>query len=172
MKSLNTREDKSSQSFLIEDTWKRLADSSRLEVETAKNFILKHSVPLFKNLGVRSPEISEYIHKLNSLDFKEAGLSSRTHVSKKGYQALSRSYESILDEIKRIKDKISDLIEFNPNLQNSILESVRKKIGEGQYGYHKSNVPFEIFQNADDAIKELEYYSGSIPSERKFFVLN
>ena len=69
VKSLNTREDKSSQSFLIEDTWKRLADSSRLEVETAKNFILKHSVPLFKNLGVRSPEISEYIHKLNSLDF-------------------------------------------------------------------------------------------------------
>ncbi|WLT40560.1 hypothetical protein NON20_25825 (plasmid) [Synechocystis sp. B12] len=81
-----------------------------------------------------------------------------------------RDFERLSNDIEDIPKSIGDLIQSDKN-QLEILRAVRKKIGEGQYGYHESNIPFEIFQNADDAVKELETFSDVVDLKSKYFVL-
>jgi hypothetical protein len=166
-KTLNSRQDE----FIIENTWQRLIESHRLDIEVAKYFILKNARYLLKNLGVKNAQIWEKIRKWDDYEFQLTDLSIRSHVNREGYQRLLESHRKFSSLIQDIQDAIANLIESDSNVQKSIFLAVRKKIGEGQYGYHPSNVPFEIFQNADDAVTEMKYLSANVDSDREYFVL-
>ena len=51
-------------------------------------------------------------------------------------------------------EKICKEVEGRTDLQEKILDAVRRKIEQAQY--RTQSIPFELFQNADDAVLELE----------------
>lgn len=148
---------------LIEDIWKGLNDSQQIEVEVAKDFILKNSQHLLRSLGVQNHQIREQLRLWDDKEFALSIWHRRSHKNQK-------EFENLLKNIREISASIESLVK-SEETQPEILKSVRKKIGEGQYGYHLSNIPFEIFQNADDAVKEIKYLSGNNNSDREYFVL-
>jgi hypothetical protein len=57
------------------------------------------------------------------------------------------------------KKKLKTLIEKDINVQQEIVHAVRNRIGkESQYNYE--SIPFELFQNSDDAVVELMKVDG------------
>jgi len=61
--------------------------------------------------------------------------------------------------------KLGELIESKPEEQSSILEAIRTNIASN-YQYNHQSVPFELFQNADDSVVELEDMSCQL--EQRF----
>ncbi|MEI8374909.1 MAG: hypothetical protein WCJ35_18960, partial [Planctomycetota bacterium] len=61
---------------------------------------------------------------------------------------------------KPAKDKFRDLLENSSEAQSQVLSAVRNKIGR-HYQYTADCVPFEIFQNADDAsVQWAQFFSA------------
>lgn len=149
---------------LIENIWQRLNDYQNLEIEVAKDFILRGSRHTLRTLSIKSLKIAEQLKEWDNKEFALSDWEKRSHKN-------NREYEQIWQDIKSISIEIERLIQEDANIQQEVLESVRTKIGEGQYGYHPSNIPFEIFQNADDSIKELGYFIDFIEPERRYYVI-
>lgn len=59
--------------------------------------------------------------------------------------------------------KLKELLEKDPETQRLILEAVRENIKH--YQYNPQSIPFELFQNADDAVVELAEMMGDDPLE-------
>ena len=55
---------------------------------------------------------------------------------------------------------MQNLIQSDESAQHSLLTAVRRKV-EDHYQYEQQSVPFEIFQNADDAVVELREMRGN-----------
>jgi hypothetical protein len=80
----------------------------------------------------------------------------------------SREFEKNKNEIEEINSKISDTFQkiFRGNdvsLQNELIKGLRKKIKDFQYT--AESIPFELWQNADDAACELDYHADPLLSE-------
>ena len=58
------------------------------------------------------------------------------------------------------------MIQTDESTQHSLLVAVRRKI-EDHYQYKPQSVPFEIFQNADDAVVELLEMRGNSHTDNK-----
>ena len=56
------------------------------------------------------------------------------------------------------RDKVRQLLESDSETQRLCLEAVREKIGTNQYKL--DSIPFELFQNADDAVAEFRTLRG------------
>ena len=64
---------------------------------------------------------------------------------------------------RALKD-LADLVSSNAAVQQAVLDGIRKKIVG--YQYERSSIPFEILQNADDAVveyQEMQHAEGRLP---------
>jgi len=79
----------------------------------------------------------------------------------------------LLSEVERslpvIQGQITRLVREDPQAQALLLEMVRTKVGQ-HFQYSRSSIPFELFQNADDAVVELEDMAGPDGIFRAFLV--
>ena len=125
--------------------WASLSKVEQLHVAVAKKMILERLVPILRTLKVKQPPIGDLLNALHSEELKdvEADFSNQSRHSKK------------FDILR----KISHAVESDTELQKKLLESMRNKIEEFQY--QQPSVPFEIFQNADDAVSERINMEGS-----------
>ncbi|OYT68654.1 MAG: hypothetical protein CFK52_14600, partial [Chloracidobacterium sp. CP2_5A] len=57
------------------------------------------------------------------------------------------------EQRRNAKDAIRGLLQANPEVQAALLRAVAGKLA--QYQYDAASVPFELWQNADDAVCEL-----------------
>ena len=57
-------------------------------------------------------------------------------------------------ELREAKNALREVLENNQDVQTRILEAIKQRVAE-YYQYTEAAVPFEIFQNADDAAIEL-----------------
>lgn len=73
------------------------------------------------------------------------------------------------DSLPVVLDQISKLVSQDAQAQALLLEMVRAKVGR-HFQYSQSSIPFELFQNADDAVVELEGMGGTEPVLRSFLV--
>jgi len=147
---------------LIENVWKRLNEHKQLEIEIARDFILKGSRYVLRTLGVNNSKIIQQLKNWEDQEFILSDWGKRSHRN-------DVEYHNILKKIQKISTEIESLIQGDTDIQKEVLLSVRKKIG--QYGYHLNNIIFELFQNADDAVKELRLFIEHIPLERQYYVI-
>ncbi|HXE72159.1 MAG TPA: hypothetical protein VNO81_05825 [Candidatus Nitrosotenuis sp.] len=63
--------------------------------------------------------------------------------------------KSLAAQLRRVEDEIAGLVAKDEHVHAQLLHMVREKIGR-HFQYSESSIPFELFQNADDAVLELE----------------
>lgn len=148
--------------------WKKLSESEQLEIAVVKNIILNHLVAHFKPLGVHNlPEFKEVIgnYKRIETDLEKAKQDNDTQKIKQFQSNLEQS-----------KNELANVLINNEDAQLHVLNKIRSKLTDFQY--ELDSIPFELFQNADDAAIELgrcesypEEQNIQIPESAKRFVL-
>lgn len=149
----------------FEDIWGDLTKSDQLELQVARNVILEGASFVIEMLGV---------HQKNEIVKDLLNQMQKAIYQKVDYKNSKREYTELDRQIDNIKEKLANELEDpNPNnlVSSDFLESVREKIR--LYRYSESSVPFEIFQNADDALIELEMMgtNQSLESSRLQFII-
>jgi hypothetical protein len=138
--------------------WSELCHGEQLELEVAQRLILESAFFYFRQLrdrGLRS--VQDWVKRWDEVRYAEAERGTSG-------EALARKKRSLHVELQQN-------LEQNRALQADVLSAVQQKIKE--YQYRESSVPFELFQNADDAAAELAEMVGEekAPAAARRFVL-
>ena len=136
--------------------WDELSESDQLDISIAQERVVENGFLILDQLGLRSdPQIATVLDKWDAAQRLQAEQRSG---------AVARSATGSRDadaEMREAKSQLRLLLEDNRDVQSRILEAIRERVAE-YYQYTKAAVPFEIFQNADDASVELlEHFSVS-----------
>ena len=127
--------------------WRELARSDQLEIGIARRLILDHIPFYLRQLSVNGEKTRKYLNVCDSLKRRIAEA-----------EADGKSVESARQELHRKIDSLASYIDRSPDERQAIVQALRRKIE--QYQYDCSSIPFELFQNADDAAVEMaQYYS-------------
>ena len=135
--------------------WEKFGQSSQLDIRLAELSILDEIVSVLERLRVKKGRIGELIQKHRKA--KRLALESPNN----------------LYQLEEVKKEIQTYIKTDKGVQGRILEGVRREIGDHSQ-YFPDSVPFELFQNADDAFGE-RIMLGKKEAEgypRKFIVRN
>jgi len=123
--------------------WDELDKSDQVDIELAKSLILQNIPFYLKQLGA---------HKSNTI---RTILNNYRDDERKEQEYKGSEKEKEFKEAKETSLKvIQDTIESDDSTKRAILNLVRQKVRD--YQYQKESVPFELFQNADDALHDLE----------------
>jgi len=125
--------------------WDTLAKSEQLELSIAKAMILDglhHE--LFKLEAVKKNQsLSDWQKSFKRLEKDSAAAKA----SKKPIDHIEKS-------ITAAKEDLAKLMVTDKNVQQAVLTGIRKRVEQNQY--EVSSIAFEILQNADDAVTELQ----------------
>ncbi|ASC70358.1 hypothetical protein XM38_012960 [Halomicronema hongdechloris C2206] len=149
----------------IEEIWRDLLNSQQLYVKSARNYILQHLPVILRMLNINDQDIRKCLDQIGSLESELEELNLRRDAR------VNQRKRVISDQLEERKTQLIEMIETDHG-SLSVLQTVRRKIEHGQYGYDISNIPFELFQNADDALLEYERLLGQSLPERNHFVLS
>ncbi|MCM2372089.1 sacsin N-terminal ATP-binding-like domain-containing protein [Aporhodopirellula aestuarii] len=129
--------------------WDELSESDQLDISIAQERIIEHGFLILDQLGLRSdPQVSAI---LDSWDAADRLLAEQ----RSGAEGRSRDGRRNPDvELREAKNALREVLENNQDVQTRILEAIKQRVAE-YYQYTEAAVPFEIFQNADDAAIEL-----------------
>jgi len=159
--------DSSSLPESFEDVWEDLNKSDQLDIKVTRGVILDSVESTIKFLGVHRQN-QELKVKIDEID--NAIQQREDYRSRNNQEKVIKQEESI----NQLKQNLGNILEEeNSEIASSTLKAVREKIGHRQFGYDKTSVPFEIFQNADDALVELEMMAQNQPldeSRLQFFI--
>ena len=122
--------------------WRELDRSDQLEIGIARRLILDHLPLYLRQLSVRNEPIEE---QLTICDSRRRRIAEA--------EADGEVLEPARRELRSALEELADLVDGSPNEQQAVLQAVRNKLE--QYQYEASSIPFELFQNADDAAIEL-----------------
>lgn len=127
----------------LETLWNELDKSDQVDIELARSLILRNIPFYLKQLGAHQyPNLNAGLNR-----FREEERKEQEHKgTNKENQYRSRKENAL--------EALQTTIESDEGAQRAILESVRRKIKDFQY--QPESVPFELFQNADDALHDLE----------------
>ena len=142
-------------------TWEKdLAESDQLDISVTQSRIIEHGFLILDQYGLRNdPQLAEVLKKWDSADRLKAEQNSQVDAPPR---AQRRNPDLELEQARRA---LRQLLEQNQEAQQNILAAVRQRITD-YYQYEKDSIPFELFQNADDAYVELELHFGA-PSESR-----
>ena len=115
--------------------WEKFGQSNQMDIKLAELSILDEIVSVLERLRVKEGKIGELIRMHRRAKIIALQPPHQTH------------------RLNQVKKEIRTFIKNNTELQNRILEGVRREIGEHSQ-YFPDSVPFELFQNADDAFQE------------------
>lgn len=125
--------------------WAELEKSDQLSLVIARDLILE-SLPFYLQqlkVASRNPNLETALNDLRKLQ-KEKSEASNNHKLTAGIE------ESIL----KARESLANLMATNKDVQKVVLDGVKKRVKQNQY--EVSSIVFEIFQNADDAVHELQ----------------
>jgi len=156
--------------------WQQLSTSSQTSIAIAHKLFLKYA-PNFLidlNVGLKHEGLKQILNKWENLESAQESKKlfvenlRRTTQGRYAIEAERESYERIKTKIKDTRKEIYQLLEMK-EIKAAILEAIRNKIYNESY--RLQSIPFELFQNADDAVLELEEM-GEHGSEGKQFVIH
>lgn len=125
--------------------WALFDEADQLELDIARSLILDGLPQLLAQL----PKVKK--HPLLAEAFAAVDQGRREIASARR----ARSNLQLADDLfKGAIDDLANLVGSNDSVQQAVLNGIRKKI-EG-YQYERSSIPFEILQNADDAVVEYQ----------------
>lgn len=124
----------------LERLWEQLDNSNQLEVETARRLILNNLPFYLSQLSIRNEVIQDVL-----LDHRRAS----TAIAQAGDSRDARAERALGAAVEAMAAAITN----DPVVQHAVLSGVKGKLANFQY--ELSSIPFELFQNADDAAVEL-----------------
>ncbi len=136
----------------LDKIWQGVIESDQLDIQVAKNVLLESAPYVMRMLGVHHliPSVGQILSNWDDLCSDKAEIQQQNRPTKK-----------IEKRIKDLVFQLSTLLEEesseNEGVRDQLLEAVRKKIDS--FGYQYQSIPFELFQNADDAVVEWQIMS-------------
>jgi hypothetical protein len=147
----------SMQPYNLENLWEEWRDTEQLDLKVAQDLILENSMLYFKQLGGRQlATLNELMGRWQELQHEAAEIKNE-----KGETGSRSQLETIEKQKKELLSNLRGKLEKVPEVQEELLLAVRQKIGN-QFQYDVQSIPFELFQNADDASTELIGMVGSV----------
>ncbi|MDZ4818227.1 MAG: hypothetical protein SGJ20_04555, partial [Planctomycetota bacterium] len=143
----------------LDALWKTLEKSDQLEIEVARALLLENLPFYLRQLGAHNR--SESLKK--ALDDNDRARKRLTENSS-GAQSNESVSEGLRDQVRVAREAVASSLVEDPVAQEAVLDAVRHKLRDFQYDLQ--SVPFELFQNADDAAIELglcEAYPDKLP---------
>jgi hypothetical protein len=133
----------------FDEVWDELAKSEQLDLQMAQLHVLSGLPNTLMGLGLRRVEPLASVLR-NWLGANRESVQLKANDDQRRRQAEERKRKSC--------DSLGQLIETSAEAQNQCLEAVREKIRMSQYT--PDSIPFELFQNADDAVAQLRTLQG------------
>ena len=151
----------------LDKVWTDLTQSEQLDIQVTRGVILDSVQATIQFLGVHQKN-EQVKQQINGID---KAIQLREDYRNRKVDERVQQQEQIINNLKQNLGSILD--EENSQIALDILAAVRKKIGHGHFGYDKTSIPFEIFQNADDALVALEMMGQNqpLPESRIQFIL-
>lgn len=123
--------------------WEELDKSEQLDIRIAQQLVLNHIPFYLRQLGVhKHPHLEKLLGEWDDIRYK-----------REEYYESADKRESYEEKSRSLLKKIQDLLKSDPEVQEVVLNAVRAKMRDFQYTV--ASIPFELFQNADDALVEL-----------------
>ena len=127
--------------------------SELLDLEIVREIILEGLHSYLPSLGIRKSNLNSILDEWHELHKnKIQAIQSKT-------QEKNEEKQEHIDELEnKIQKKVDELriaVSEDKNIQMDIINAVITRITE-HCGYDLESIPFELFQNADDAVKEME----------------
>ena len=152
----------------IREILQLIADAGQADLRRSQRYLLDMAEARLKELGVRTlPDFGLVLQKFaeardRKVDAEEL-CEQAPDVARQREEDAKRLEEAAKQELRRLLESPGEL-----GAQLSLVDAVRRKMEEFQYDI--ASVPFELFQNADDAVAELEAMQGGIsdPGLRRF----
>jgi hypothetical protein len=152
----------------VDGIWDDLSQSDQLDVRIAEARVIANGFLILEQLGLRShPRIAAVLDKWDSAQRLQAeqGMLSSVRFGHPGGSA-DQQMEEAKQELRR-------LLVNDEEVQSCILDAIRQRIAE-HYQYTARSVPFEVFQNADDAsvelVKHFDISTDAVDAARDFQV--
>ena len=125
--------------------WETLAKSNQLELAVARGLILDRLPYDLRNLRSvkKNAELSKWQETFKKLENSRAEKNEAKQAT-----------EQVEKEIAAAKAALSNLMTTDTKVQAAVLTGIRQQVEKNQYKV--SSVAFEILQNADDAVTELQ----------------
>lgn len=143
--------------------WQELEKSDQLSIGIARNMILNHLPFYLRQLNAhRSKELrkalDEYDRALRNFEEYKFSPQNRDPGTDK----------KLSGEVDKKRETLAHIFANNKEAQDAVLHALRQKLKDYQYAIH--SVPFELFQNADDAVVELADNDDVSEQGKKFAV--
>jgi hypothetical protein len=128
----------------------RLAKSEQLDLQISQRCLQDGLPTVLRSLGLRHREpLATVLRDWHDANRELAQLEANDE--RRRIQAEDRK--------RKARDSVRRLLETDPKAQSNCLEAVREELGRSQYT--PDSIPFELFQNADDAVAELRTLQGA-----------
>lgn len=138
------------------DFCKHFGMTEQGDIQVTRRLVMNQIAPLMLRFQVRTNGIDKLL-----LDYKREEKAN----------SLSHSNHPDLTRVNTILKQIQDKIETDPAIQAKILTAIRHEISQ-RFQYSRLSIPFELFQNADDALGELIQMEGEEKATISRFDLN
>lgn len=122
--------------------WQDLGRSDQIEINVARHLILEHIPVYLREISTDHPGIAQALSLWDQARRRVAEVETKQGDAVKERRALKKSVEAL-----------ATLVEQDSEASSQVLAGVKCKLNEFQYS--TDSVPFELFQNADDAAVEL-----------------
>ena len=128
----------------LDALWNELNKSDQVDIELAKALILDHVPVHLKYLGAhKHPALRDVTEHYRDAEMREKEFAGKPQEC--------RYRQEKAEALERLQERI----ETGEEAQRAILDAVKRKVADFQY--QPDSVPFELFQNADDALRDLEH---------------
>ena len=143
----------------LDEVFDDLAQAEQLDIRIAQNLLLNAAFFYVQQLEMRDMDsnLSTILQKWDEARRRQA---EGEHTDNTGLA------NEAAGELQQEQQELQNLIQSDESAQHSLLTAVRRKI-EDHYQYKPQSVPFEIFQNADDAVVELLEMRGNSHSDNR-----
>jgi hypothetical protein len=144
----------------LEALWQELEKTDQLKIDVVREMILEH-LPFYLRQLPADHKNEQLRNVLANLD--QARL--RYQENKNSLRLTQKEREKLSSEIDVQREHISEILSKNKMIQKAVLEAVKSKMKDFQY--ELQSIPFEIFQNSDDAVVELgDFKTITSPARR------
>ena len=136
---------------LVQKTFEDLRESDQLEIRVTQQLILEDAELLLSQLGLQSDSVFGPV--LAELTRYKRLRAERDHNQQRFDRKSSWTEREVDEERITPNQELRRLLENDPDGQFRVLKAVRQRI-QGHNQYNPAAIPFELFQNADDACQE------------------
>lgn len=145
---------------LVQKTFEDLRESDQLEIRVTQQLILEDAELLLSQLGLQSDSVFGPV--LAELTRYKRLRAERDHNQRQFNRRSSWTEREVDEERTTPNQTLRHLLENDCDGQFRVLKAVRQRI-QGHNQYNPAAIPFELFQNADDACQErYELFASSI----------